>query len=98
MNGKSKKVKESIPHPRAGRAPLHADWRRHISMGVREAKLRRRASGLLTFIEAGVEMALPEYSVKRMADLGQLHVVKVGIRRYVPHSEVVRFKTECNEQ
>jgi hypothetical protein len=87
--------KVTIPkntHPRETRSPGHAEFRRRVSAGIRQAAERRRRAGLLSFNEVAVKTLHPVGALKRMADAGELRVISRGNRRFVPLSEVRRLK------
>jgi hypothetical protein len=84
---KSKLSKKRAPRvPKPG-TPHWAAWRKAISDGMRRAKSRRRAKGLLSLTEVAVLYQLPRLFVVRAADLGELRVIKAGMRRYVRTEE-----------
>jgi hypothetical protein len=84
--------KATEAHPRERRSPRHDRWKRSIGEGMRRAAQRRRAAGLVTFPEAAVRTLHPVYALKKMADAGELKVVRRGSRRYIPVSEIRRLK------
>jgi hypothetical protein len=90
-----KKLQKATAHPRDRESPAYESWKRRVSEGLRQAAQRRRRAGLLTFAEASVKTLHPIGALKRMADLGELRIVRRGNRRYVPLSEVRRLKREA---
>jgi hypothetical protein len=69
--------------------PEFADWRANVAEGVRAAKLRRRAAGLLTLSEVAIELALPMGAVRKM-----FPVIRAGGRCYIRRSMVEKWKIE----
>ena len=80
-------------HPRDRRSRRHGEWRQNIAAGMRAAKLRRRAAGLVTFPEAAVETCLAVYAIKRAADLREFETVNAGSHRYI-HRATPRIGVE----
>ena len=87
MSRKVSKAKRKTPRPGT---PEFDDWRAKVSAGMRQAKTRRRKSGLLTFTQVAIKHDLPVGFVRRKADLGELRVVASGYRRYVREAEAER--------
>jgi hypothetical protein len=83
---KAKLPKNKKPHGRKAGGLRPEARREAIKAGMRRAKRRRRAKGLLSLIEVAVLHDLPRQFVKRAADLGELRTIKSGRRRYV-HAE-----------
>jgi hypothetical protein len=84
---KPKLSKRDVPRvPKTG-TPQWAAWRKTISDGMRRAKSRQRAKGLRSLIEVAVLYELPKRFVVRAADLGELRVIKAGMRPYVRTEE-----------
>jgi hypothetical protein len=69
--------------------PEHERWRANLVNGVREAKLRRRAAGMLTLTEVAVELALPVRAIKKMFPL-----IRAANRCYIWRSAIDRWKIE----
>jgi hypothetical protein len=89
MIAKLKKARKKL-HPHDSRSSRYTAWKRNIATGMRKAKLKRRAAGLLTFTEVSVELALPVSAIRRLG----LAVVDTGGRQYIRRSEVERWKRE----
>jgi hypothetical protein len=87
MRNKARKAIQRSPRP--GTAE-HDAWRRKVSAGMRRAKRRRRAAGLLSLMEVAVGWELPLSFVKRKADDGELEVIRAGHRRYIRSGDALR--------
>jgi hypothetical protein len=74
--------------PKAG-TPGYERWRTNVAAGVRAAKLKRRAAGLLTPAEAAAETALPVSAVRSM-----FPVIKANGRCYIRQSVINKWKVE----
>jgi hypothetical protein len=61
---------------------------RNVGEGMRAAKLRRRASGLLTPTEVAVELGLSRRSVAEIFTL-----VSAGPKRYIRRADVEQWRT-----
>jgi hypothetical protein len=88
---KRKLIKARL-HPRDKRSRRHAAWKRNISEAMTAAKRARREVGLLTLTQVAALTCLPIYSIRKMVDSGELRSIPAGNRRYVPESEIARFK------
>ena len=86
------KISKTTIHPRDRRSPENRQWRLRVSEGIRQAAVRRRRAGLHSFNEAAVKTLHPVGALKRMADSGELRIVRRGNRRYIPASEIRRLK------
>jgi hypothetical protein len=84
-------------HPRDSRSPEHGRWKKNISASMRRNRMRRRAVGLLTIDEAAAELALPAYTIQRMAECEQVRVIHAGSRRFISRKEIARLKAEFGE-
>jgi hypothetical protein len=76
-------------HPRDRRSQKYEAWKKNIGNGMREAKLRRRNSGLMTPTEVAVGLGLSRRSVTEIFSL-----IAVGARKYIRRSDVERWKAE----
>jgi hypothetical protein len=57
---------------------------------MRDARLRRRDAGYMTFTEAAIELCLPVSSIRKMG----FRVIDAGTHRYILRDEVERRKEE----
>lgn len=81
-------------HPRDSRSRRHGEWKQNIGSGMRQAKLRRREAGLLTFTEAAVETCLAVYAIKKLVQRGELRAVDAGSHRYIYRAELDRWRKQ----
>jgi hypothetical protein len=84
----NKKLRKARLHPRDRRSREHAAWMRNVGEGMRRAKLARRAAGLLTPVEVGVELGLSRRSVAEIFTL-----VAAGPRKHIRRVDVEQWKT-----
>jgi hypothetical protein len=74
--------------PEAG-SEEHRIWRENVVAGVRRAKLKRRAAGLLSLTEAAVETCLPVSAVRKV-----FPVFYAGGKPYVRQRYVTQWLIE----
>jgi hypothetical protein len=83
----SKGIHRKVPLP-GTRA--YASWHLKLVNGMRQAKLRRRESGLMTLKEVAVELCLSLESVRQMG----FPIITAGSRRFIRRNEVDKWKLE----
>jgi hypothetical protein len=86
----SKGIKRKVPLPNTR---AYKSWHRNLIEGMRQAKLRRRESGLMTEREVAFELCLSLASVRQM-----FPIIKAGRRRFIRQGEVDKWKRETGAE
>jgi hypothetical protein len=91
----TQKVSKSIGKRKVRRVPArgtpeYTRWHTNMVRGMRQSKLRRRASGLMTLREVAVDLCLSVKTIRRM----NFPIIAAGSRCFIRRAEVERWKAE----
>ena len=96
MRGKDSNKAPNRRHVRrvpASGSKEHATWRANIASGIRAARSRRHAVGLMTVKEVATELALPVTAIKTL-----FPTIKANRRLYIRRSAVDRWLRETGAE